>query len=566
MKLGLTGKITAIVIVLFAVSSIIVTSLSYESSYNQIEKAAGIELYGCASITTALVDTNLLQSVLDGDTSKIKRLEKAISWTVKKKPIFKNAYILDSNGKILAADQSLKSQGFKAGQTFHIDKSAVDMVIKMKHPEYSGEYTYGGLKRITGYAPIFEDQNPSKKVIAINAIDFDASIISQRTWDMVKWTLLLQLLIPIVAAGVTVYFVRSAISPLKRISSHVENVAGGNLKVEPIKIKSKDEIGHLSDDFNRMVGSLKQVIEKVLFHSESVASAAVQLAAGTDQTTQSTLQISDAIQEIAVGAEQQVQNATEANQIVIRVGQEMEQIVNMMLDVNHTSKDASTTAETGNTVIQSAITEMANINKYSESISNSVESLQSKSQEIGQILTLIRSVTDQTNLLALNASIESARAGEHGKGFAVVANEVRKLAEQSSQAALQIGQILNEIQTEITSAVTISNQSYTSVKSGIQTVEKAGESFQQIFQSVSDISTEINEVSSAIKKMDDEMKLVTSSFQEIEAISHVARDRAKNIANEAQQQTASMEEISSSTSLFAKMGEDLKEAVDQFSV
>jgi methyl-accepting chemotaxis protein len=566
MRFGLAGKITAIVILLFTTSSILVTSLNYSASYKQVEKAAGVELDGCASITTGIIDTDLLQSVINGDISKIKKLEKEISWTVKKKPIFHNAYIVDFNGNILAADQSLQAQGFKSGQSFHIDKDAVKMVIKMKHSAYSKIYTYGGIKRITGYAPIFEDQDPSKKIIAINAIDFDAKIIKDRTWEMVKGTLLLQLLIPILAAIITIFFVRSAISPLRKISSHVEDVASGNLKVEAIKMKSKDEIGHLSDDFNKMVTSLKQVIEKVLYQSETIASAAVQLAVGTDQTTHSTLQISEAIQEIAQGAEQQVKNAIEANQIVFRISEDIEQIVKMMNTVNDSSQDAAATAKHGNTVIQSAVIEMANINEFSEAISHSVDGLQSKSQEIGNIVTLIRNVTEQTNLLALNAAIESARAGEHGKGFAVVAQEVRKLAEQSSQAAQQIGNILTEVQQEISSTVAISEQSYNSVKSGISTVKKAGVSFQQILDSVSGISTQINEVSDAIKQMDKEMRSVTASFHEIEAISHSAHDRAKNIANEAQQQTASMEEIASSTNLFAKMGEDLKKSVEQFSI
>lgn len=566
MRLGLAGKITTIVILLFTASSILVTSLNYRASYKQVEKAAGVELDGCASITTGIINLDLLHSVINGDTSKVKMLEKEISWTVKKKPIFLDAYILDFKGNILATDHSLQSQGFKSGQSFHIDKEAVNMVIKMNHAAYSKVYTYGGVKRITGYAPIYEDQDPSKKIIAINAIDFDAKIISDRTWEMVKGTLLLQIIIPILAAIITIFFVRSAIAPLRRISSHVEEVASGNLNVETITMKSKDEIGQLSNDFNKMVDSLRHVIEKVLYQSENVASASVQLAVGTDQTSHSTLQISEAIQEIALGAEQQVENAAEANQIVLRISQEMEKIVKMMNTVNDSSNDAATTAKLGNTVIQNAVNEMANINEFSEAISNSVQGLQSKSQEIGKIVTLIRYVTEQTNLLALNAAIESARAGEHGKGFAVVAQEVRKLSEQSSQAAQQIGNILAEVQNEISSTVGISNQSRNSVKSGIDTVKNAGSSFQQILDSVSGISVQLNEVSADIKQMDSEMRSVTASFQEIEAISHIAHDRAKNIANEAQQQTASMEEIASSTNLFAKMGEDLKKAVDRFSI
>lgn len=566
MKIGLTGKITTIVILLFTISSIIVTSFSYRASYKQVETAAGVELDGCASITTGIVDPDLLQTVIDGNTANVKKLENQISWTVKKKPIFKDAYILNFDGKILAADHSLQSQGIKSGQSFHIDKDAINMVLKMRHPQYSKVYTYGGMKRITGYAPIFADKDSSKKIIAINAIDFDASIIDQRTWEMVKSTLWLQLLIPILAAAVTIFFVRSAISPLKRISSHVENVASGKLNVEPIEIKSHDEIGHLSHDFNKMVDSLKDVIEKVLIHSESVASASVELAAGADQTSLSTMQISESIQEIASGAEQQAIYAEKANLIVTGISRKMDEIVEMMQVVNRSSKDAAAAADNGNGVIQAAVAEMGKISDSSEAISQSVGGLQAKSEEIEKIVKLIHDVTEQTNLLALNAAIESARAGEHGKGFAVVANEVRKLADQSSQAAQQIGDILNEIQQEITTTAAISSESSKNVIDGIHSVEQAGDSFKTIFESVSAISQQIGEVSIAIQQMDEEMGQVTTSFEEINEISQVAHDKANRISTEAQQQTAAMEEIASTTNQFARMGEELKEAVASFAI
>lgn len=566
MKIGLTGKITAIVILLFTLSSIIVTSFSYRASYKQVETAAGVELDGCASITTGIVDPDMLQSVIAGNTANVKKLENQISWTIKQKPIFKDAYILDFNGKIIAADKALQSQGFQSGQTFHVDKNAIKMVLKMRHPQYSKVYTYGGMKRITGYAPIYADKDSTKKIIAINAIDFDASIIDQRTWEMVKGTLLLQLLIPILAAAVTIFFVRSAISPLKRISSHVEKVASGKLNVELIEMKSQDEIGHLSHDFNKMITSLKDVIEKVLINSESVASASVELAAGADQTSMSTMQISESIQEIASGAEQQVKNAAEANQIVTGISKKMDELVEMMYLVNQASKGAASSADQGNAVIQTAIAEMGSISHSSEAISQSVGGLQAKSEEIEKIVKLIREVTEQTNLLALNAAIESARAGEHGKGFAVVANEVRKLADQSSQAAQQIGDILNEIQQEIITTAAIARDSSQNVHSGIQSVEQAGDSFQEIVESVSAISQQIDAVSVAIQQMDTEMVQVTSAFKEIDDISQLARDRANRIAGEAQQQTAAMEEIASTTTQFAKMGEDLKEAVARFTI
>ncbi|MBU8909596.1 methyl-accepting chemotaxis protein, partial [Desertibacillus haloalkaliphilus] len=106
-----------------------------------------------------------------------------ISWTVQHKDIFSSQYILSLNGTILAADKNLQQQGFTYGDSFYIDDEALHHLTVMKHPTYSDVYDFGDMKRLTGYAPIFKDHDPTQEVIAISAIDFDAKIISERTWS-----------------------------------------------------------------------------------------------------------------------------------------------------------------------------------------------------------------------------------------------------------------------------------------------------------------------------------------------------------------------------------------------
>ena len=85
----------------------------------------------------------------------------------------------------------MEKQGFKPGDKFPIDQDIVKMIQEMKHPQYSAIYEFGGMKRITGYAPIFKDQDPNKEIIGLNAIDFNAKIVSERTWASVQGSLLL---------------------------------------------------------------------------------------------------------------------------------------------------------------------------------------------------------------------------------------------------------------------------------------------------------------------------------------------------------------------------------------
>ncbi|WP_205628943.1 hypothetical protein, partial [Acinetobacter baumannii] len=123
-----------------------------------------------------------------------------LNWTTDHKAIFETQYIVDLNGNILALDNHLKDKGFNIGDAFHMDTNAIAMLKEMRHPTYSEIYEYGGMKRLSGYAPIFKDHDPTKDIVAISVIDFNADILTERTWAVVKDGLLLGS-IPIVLAS-----------------------------------------------------------------------------------------------------------------------------------------------------------------------------------------------------------------------------------------------------------------------------------------------------------------------------------------------------------------------------
>jgi methyl-accepting chemotaxis protein len=179
-----------IIIVSVLCASLIITSFSnYWVSYQNTYEAAGIEAVGCANITTGLIKPSELAQVINGNKEMQTALGKKLDWTTEHKPIFQDQYILSLDGTILAEDSNLKKQGFKPGDKFAIDKNTVKMIQDMKHPQYSAIYEFGGMKRITGYAPIFKDQDPNKEIIALNAIDFNAQIVNTRTWASVQGSL-----------------------------------------------------------------------------------------------------------------------------------------------------------------------------------------------------------------------------------------------------------------------------------------------------------------------------------------------------------------------------------------
>ncbi len=563
-KLGVTGKITSIVMVIIFLSVGLLSAINYKSSYNQVLQAAGLELIGCANITTGIIDIDKLTQLMSGDRSVLSKIEEDINWTVTKKPIFETHYILSMDGKILAADEHLQKQGFKAGDDFFVDKIALDRVINMKHGEYTEIYKFGGMDRLTGYAPIFEDHDPNKKVIAINAIDFNANIIKDRTWEMARTTILIGILLPFIAALITLLIVRKMIKPVIQISEHVKEVASGQLNIKPLAFKNKDEIGQLSENFTSMTNSLKKIIENVSNSSKQLVTTSQQLSVSTEESTRATNNISNSIQDVALGMEHQMKHIVQTKNEMTTISDTIEHVENVIHRAMAVSNEAAETAQAGNENVDRVIQQMTVIGTNTSTMNETIYTLNSKTKEINQILTLITAVSEQTNLLALNAAIEAARAGEHGKGFAIVADEVRKLADESARATEQINILINEIQTEVQKSVKAIDDGTVAAKEGIEIVNKTSESFKKILQTTSVSEKSLTIVTEQMVNIRNEFQQMIKLITEVANISTKTAENTEEITASSQEQTAVMQELADASQELAIMAENLQKAISIF--
>ena len=354
--------------------------------------------------------------------------------------------------------------------------------------------------------------------------------------------------------------------PLNQMVSQVKQLAAGNLADRQATAVYEDEVGQLSKEVNVMAGHLRNLVVNITQTAEQLAAASEELTAGTDQAAQATEDVTVTIAEVAQGAQEQSNAIEEATNIVMQMSTAIEQIAG---NANTVSGAASKTAEAATAGSQSADLVSAQMESIEETVGASaqaVEKLGERSKEIGQIVDTISGIASQTNLLALNAAIEAARAGEQGRGFAVVAEEVRKLAEQSQEAASQIAGMIGEVQAETSRAVTAMNEGSQQVKTGAEVVVNAGKGFKEIVSLIDDVSSQVMEISSAIQQLSAGSQQIVTAMRNIDDIGKKSANRTQTVSSAIEEHSASIEEISSSSQEMSIMAEKLQGAVHKFKV
>lgn len=380
-----------------------------------------------------------------------------------------------------------------------------------------------------------------------------------------------------VFAGVTIFFVFLAIiiaikltgriaKPIKKLDEAANQIAAGDLSIAEIHIHSKDELGSLAGAFKAMVSHLRGLVTQVQSRAEQVAASSEQLTASAQQSADASKQVAASIEEIAKGTEKQVESAAHISAIAEQISSGNEQVSATANEVAETANKTASQAEQGKRALEEAIRQMQQIGQGSEAVENAIDQLAQGSREISEIVNLIASIAGQTNLLALNAAIEAARAGEHGRGFAVVAEEVRKLAEQSNQAALRIGELIQKNQTNMEQAVIAAKTGSEGVKDGVNVVNSAGEIFKTIVESILRLSKRISEISQSVEQMASGSQTLVASLREIDRVNKENVTQTQNVTNVTQEQSASMQEIAASSQSLANLAADLQAAVSKFKI
>ena len=328
---------------------------------------------------------------------------------------------------------------------------------------------------------------------------------------------------------------RGVIDYQRDLAGAARRVAEGDLTVE---VEPKSERDTLGRAFATMIANVREVVGRMSQTAANLAEASQQMANTSDEAGRAVGEIAHAVGEVAAGAERQVKTVDDA-----RVTAEQTAIA---------AQEARELADQGARISVEATEAMQALTESTGQITEAMRSLAGKSDEIGGIVSTISGIAEQTNLLALNAAIEAARAGEQGRGFAVVAEEVRKLAEESQQAAGTISSLIDQIQGETSRTVELVEEGSKRSTQGSLTVEQAREAFERISAAVSDVGSRIAAIAEATN--------------EVAAVAEQSSASTQQVSASTQQTSASTQQIAASAQELARTAEELERLVGSFSL
>lgn len=359
------------------------------------------------------------------------------------------------------------------------------------------------------FATISDKINTMKEVEDVLAKDI--MNISDTLASDAKRTLAFSLALSAILGGIALasgfLVMLSITSPLSNMLHMLKDIAEGEGDLtHRLEEGRKDEFGELSHWFNRFVDNIHAIISQVAGNIGQLSAAANQLHSTAEQ-------IATAAEEVAC---QSVTVAT-ASEEMSATSHDISLNCSLASEI---SSRANATASGGATVVQETLEGMHKIAERVQESARTVENLGARSDQIGAIVGTIEDIADQTNLLALNAAIEAARAGEQGRGFAVVADEVRALADRTTKATKEIGEMIKAIQGETTGAVNSMENGVREVERGMDSSRKSGDALQQIVDAINDVSMQVHQIATAAEEQTAVTGEISSNIHQITDVVH----------------------------------------------
>lgn len=436
-----------------------------------------------------------------------------------------------------------------------------------------------GASQIAQSGPPTDMMNLDKtKKSVINAVDAivkkeiaNADQTYKDSQSVYKTTLAVVISLLVVGALITlllsIVITKSIVTPVRNVTAKLRNISDSNGDLtQRISYNSKDEIGELSCSFDSFVDKLQTIVKEVANSAETIAHSSEELNQATGMSTQSLQGISRTVAEIASGTSQGAAVTEETTAKLEEIANFSESTANATSHTTENTRKVQKAAEEGAEKISEVVDSITGIASSSKDVSIIINELNQSSGKIGEIIQIITGISAQTNLLALNAAIEAARAGEAGKGFSVVAEEIRKLADESNRAALQISDLVKDNQVKSATAVNSVQLVEEKVADGVEKSSEVAESIQNIIQHIQSIVEEIEQVDLANEQQAISTKEMEQAIANLAATTNEMAAGTENISINIEDQLKTMTGIETTTHRLSEMAKRLREITGGFRV
>src|SRR5450759_4324905 len=322
-----------------------------------------------------------------------------------------------------------------------------------------------------------------------------------------------------IAAASFVWVGQRMSEPLDHVVESVKSACQGEIG-RKVDVDSDDEFGVLARSYNQMVDLIVYLIKQTQESSKRLAESSSEILSATEQQ--------------ASGSAEQAASISQTTATMEELAATYRQIADNANQVVNMAEASLGNAESGQQAVLNTLTSMEQIKNRAQSSANKILTLGERSQQIGQVLSIINNIADQTKILALNAAIEAARAGEAGKGFSVVAVEIRKLAESVVDSTGEISTIMTEIQTAANDLVISTEQELKQVGEGVDLAHVTGDSLDQILEMIEQTTVAAKEISVANQQQKSATDQVVRAMKEVASVAQQTAAGSKQVAGSAE--------------------------------